>query len=184
MKIDNVPFLNREQRRRLGRELKLSPCANGFMDLNEGVPVSDAFAVAMFLEKHVGASTTKIIAVFEFILFGPKITPAQKVYTVIVQKWKQCESGQQDEPDGYSLHLTGRDREVFVNAFGRAVLKTHHKHWLPGHVPDYYVTTDELPYMAEVDEATFKKVRRRKKKHGMRFSQNDHIGFVGLILPD
>ena len=122
--------------------------------------------------------------VFEEVLFGTQKAIAPNGHIVVVQKWNLRESGQQDKPDGYSLHLTGRDREAFVKAWSRGVTKAHNKYHSPGYVPDIYVTTDGLPYTAEVDEATFKKVKRRKKKRGMRFSQNDHIGFVGLILPD
>ena len=184
MKIDNVPFLNMEQRRRLGKQFKLSPTENGFMDLSEGVPVSDAFVVAMLLEKHTGTPTQKIMPVFEEVLFGPQKVVTPKGHIVVVQKWNLRESGQQDKPDGYSLHLTGKDCEAFVKAWSKGVIKTRNKYHSPGYVPDIYVTTDGLPYTAEVDEATFKKFRRRKKKRGMRFSQSDPIGFVGSILPD
>jgi hypothetical protein len=171
MKIDNVPFLNMEQRRRLGKKLKLSPTANGFMDLGEGVPVSDAFVVAMLLEKRTGTPTQKIMPVFEEVLFGSQKGVASNGHTVIVQKWTEYERGEGQRPDGYSLHLTKTDLKAFI--------RSQYKGLPRDHVPDYYVRTSGDPYNAEVDEATFKIVRRRKWKHGVRFFENNYPGSGG-----
>ena len=78
-------------------------------------------------------------------------------YEVIVQKWEESERGWGTRPDGFSLHLTDTDREAYIKEY-----------WdrMPESVPEEYSRPDGTPYKAEVDAATFAKVKA--SKNGVR----------------
>jgi hypothetical protein len=79
-------------------------------------------------------------------------------YTLICQKWVESERGWGTRPDGYSLHVTDEDRRSFVKEYWKE---------MPDVVPDEYSRPDGTPYLIEVNEETYKLVKRTK--NGERF---------------
>ncbi|QQG45187.1 MAG: hypothetical protein HYW89_04285 [Candidatus Sungiibacteriota bacterium] len=80
-----------------------------------------------------------------------------KVYRVVCQKWLESERGWGTRPDGYSLHLTDKEREQFIKEY-----------WdrMPDQAPDEYSRDDGDPYVCEVSEAIFKKIK--ESRNGIR----------------
>ena len=78
---------------------------------------------------------------------------SDKKHTVICQKWEESERGWGIRPDGYSLHLSEKDRKAFIK-----------KYWtgMPDVVPNEYSRPDGTPYLCEVDEKTFKEIKAGK----------------------
>lgn len=72
MELDELSFLDREFKAELGKQLNLRPCENGFMDLGEGVPVSDALALAMFFERRAAIPIKTTIGIFEALVSNIK----------------------------------------------------------------------------------------------------------------
>jgi hypothetical protein len=73
-------------------------------------------------------------------------------YTVYRQNWLESERGWGIRPDGYSLHLSRLDRDVYVRQY-----------WdrMPNQVPDEYSRC-----AVEVDEATYAAIAA--SQHGIR----------------
>jgi hypothetical protein len=88
--------------------------------------------------------------------------------TVIVQKWEESERGWGVRPDGYSLHLTESDRVAYEKAYWEK---------MPDEVQEEYSRPSGKPYSAEVDDATFAKVKAGDK--GIREFDNDYPGNQG-----
>jgi len=78
-------------------------------------------------------------------------------HEVIVQKWEESERGWGTRSDGFSLHLTDADMEAYIKEY-----------WdrMPDSTPNRYSRPDGTPYKAEVDAATFAKVKN--SKNGVR----------------
>ena len=76
---------------------------------------------------------------------------------VVRQNWEESERGWGVRPDGYSLHLTQSDRNVFVRAYWDS---------MPGEVPDEYERPTGETFPIEVDEETFDLVHI--SKNGIR----------------
>ena len=93
---------------------------------------------------------------------------AAMTHQVIVQKWEESERGWGTRPDGYSLHLTKADRVAFIEAYWRR---------MPDEVQDEYSRASGSPYSAEVDEATFARVKAGKR--GIREFNNNYPGNQG-----
>ncbi len=72
---------------------------------------------------------------------------------VVVQKWLESESNWGTSPDGYSIHLTEADLEVYIRDYWSK---------MPNEVQDVYSRPDGKPYMADVDETTFAMVKASK----------------------
>ena len=87
---------------------------------------------------------------------------------VVVQKWKESEKGWGVRPDGYSLHLTDQDREAYEKAYWDS---------MPDEIQDEHSRTCGTPYMAEVDDETFTKVK--ESANGIRFYNNKYPGDQG-----
>ena len=76
---------------------------------------------------------------------------------VVRQSWEESERGWGVRPDGYSLHLTQSDRNVFVRAYWDS---------MPEEVPDEYERPTGETFPVEVDEETFDLVHT--SKNGIR----------------
>jgi hypothetical protein len=70
-------------------------------------------------------------------------------HQVLCQKWEESERGWGTRPDGYSLHLTDADREVFIA-----------RYWadMPKYVPDEYSRPSGTAYLCFVDDNTYEEV--------------------------
>jgi hypothetical protein len=79
-------------------------------------------------------------------------------HEVVVQKWEESERGWGTRPDGYSLHLTEKDREAFVKAYWKG---------MPSEAPDEYSRPDGTPYTTKVCTKHFTLVK--KSKNGVTF---------------
>lgn len=86
-----------------------------------------------------------------------KAAPASAKKTVVCQKWEESERGWGTRPDGYSLHLTDADRKQFIQDYSDE---------LPDEAPDEYSRPDGTAYLVDVDEKTYKNVK--KSKNGLR----------------
>jgi hypothetical protein len=82
----------------------------------------------------------------------------RKTHPAVRQNWEESERGWGTRPDGYSLHLTLADAKAYANQF----LKEQYKR-LGEEVPDEYVRCCGEPYLVDVDDATY----RMLKKHGV-----------------
>ncbi len=76
---------------------------------------------------------------------------------VICQKWTESDSWSGPSDDGYSLHLTDRDRLKFICEYNKT---------LPDAVPECYSYANRF-YSIEVDEEVYAKVAAGK--FGLRF---------------
>lgn len=76
-----------------------------------------------------------------------------KKFTVVVQKWEESERGWGTRPDGYSLHFSKADCTRYIKEY-----------WdeMPDVVPDEYSRPDGKPYLCDIDEKTYRKVKRSK----------------------
>jgi hypothetical protein len=83
-----------------------------------------------------------------------------QTHRVVVQKWEESEKGWGTRPDGYSLHLSEKDRADYVREYW-----AEQKAKSP-QVPDDYSREDGTPYEAEVDKETFEEVKA--SKNGIR----------------
>lgn len=73
---------------------------------------------------------------------------------VILQEWEESERGWGVRPDGWSLHLTPRDRSDFIRDY-----------WArqPDVVPDEYSRPSRTePVMVEVTDEVYEKIRKTK----------------------
>lgn len=82
---------------------------------------------------------------------------------VVCQTWCESERGWGQRPDGYSLHLTNADRVQFIKEYSDS-LPPRGPH---GEVPSIYSFAEMNHYITDVDEATYKKLK--KSKNGLRF---------------
>lgn len=79
---------------------------------------------------------------------------------VIIQYWEESERGWDVRPDGFSLHLSMKDRDAFVSKHNEALPKDH--------VPDEYTRISGDPKPLDVPASVAKKI----KKPGTWFSGN------------
>ena len=73
---------------------------------------------------------------------------------VFCQLWEESERGWGVRPDGYSLHL---DQSSY-NSYILSVYKGRD----PNNVPDEYTRIFDDPFLVEVSEAVYRKLRRTK----------------------
>lgn len=87
---------------------------------------------------------------------------------VICQKWEESERGWGTRPDGYSLHLTEKDRQDFCKEY-----------WdkMPKSVPDEYSREDGTAYSCEISEKIYQQVV--KGSHGIWCFGSPPIGVNG-----
>lgn len=78
--------------------------------------------------------------------------------TVVCQYWEESERGWGVRPEGFSLHLSMKDRDVFVNKHNESLPKDH--------VPDEYTRISGDPKPLDVPASVAKKI----KKPGSWFS--------------
>lgn len=78
-------------------------------------------------------------------------------HEVVVQEWEESELDWGRRPDGYSFHLTEKDRQHYIREY-----------WdeMPESVPDIYSRPCGKPYKAIVDAETFSAVKA--SKNGLR----------------
>lgn len=88
---------------------------------------------------------------------------------VIVQKWEESERGWGCRPDGYSLHITEDDRKAYIKDYWDGMPE--------GEAPYEYSRPDGSPYLADVDVATYEKVKR--SKNGIRSFDRNYPGSGG-----
>lgn len=81
-------------------------------------------------------------------------------YLVVCQDWVEHERGWGSRPDGYSLHLTFADRDIYVEGFN----STYNNRVV---TPDEYTEGHSIrPRIVAVDQATFDSlVEYPKKQH-------------------
>lgn len=91
--------------------------------------------------------------------------------TVIVQKWEESERGWGTRPDGYSLHLTEKDRRAYVDGYWADQTRRSPE------PPDEYSRLCGSPYTAEVDDATYAEVKATA--NGLRRYTGDLPGSGG-----
>lgn len=87
----------------------------------------------------------------------PPAEPKPKRFPVVVQKWEETERGWGCRPDGWTMHLTEEDRAAFVKEFWARQRKL-----LGEETPYEYTRESGSPYIMDVDEETYEKVRASK----------------------
>lgn len=80
-----------------------------------------------------------------------KKKPVRNGKSVIVQKWEESEEGWGTRPDGYSLHLSDKDRGQFIEDYWDS---------MPDEVQEEYSRPDGEPYRATVLARLFNKVKK------------------------
>lgn len=103
----------------------------------------------------------------------PRPPVERKRFTVVVQKWEETEAGWGCRPDGYSVHLSEADREAYVKDYWDWEKKRNPG----GQTPHEYERPDGDPYLADVDEEMYEKVKATK--NGARFSGRNYPGNAG-----
>lgn len=89
---------------------------------------------------------------------GPAPKPKPKMFPVVVQKWEETERGWGTRPDGWTMHLTEEDRTAFCKAFWDREKKSNPS----GVAPDEYSRESGSPYIMDVNEETYEKIRASK----------------------
>jgi len=92
----------------------------------------------------------------------------KRTYPVVVQKWEESEKGWGIRPDGYSLHLNEEDRETYIKNYWDG---------MPNEVQEEYSHPSGTPYLADVDEETYEKIKASPK--GIRVYKNNYPGSGG-----
>lgn len=82
-------------------------------------------------------------------------------HSVVCQKWLESERDWGTRPDGYSLHLTDKDRKQYVEEYWDAMPDK-----IDGRAPDIYSRPDGTPYVCDVDVDMYEKIK--KSKNGIR----------------
>jgi len=77
--------------------------------------------------------------------------------SVVRQDWVESERGWGVRPDGYTLHLTSADRDLFVKGF----YDMHNN--LPS-APDEYTRTNGGPTVVDVDDDTVAELQTHRTK--------------------
>lgn len=99
---------------------------------------------------------------------------ATKKHSVVCQEWEESEAGWGCRPDGASFHLTEEDRRIYVEAF----LKRQQKYFTDAGVkgtPDEYTRTSGGPFLKDVDNKLYLKIKKASKKHhGMMMWQHEY----------
>lgn len=78
-------------------------------------------------------------------------------YLVWCQKWEESERGWGTRPDGYSLHLTFQDAEIYIREYWDS---------MPDAVPDEYSRPDGNIYPCLVDKNVCEEIK--DSKNGIR----------------
>jgi hypothetical protein len=86
---------------------------------------------------------------------------SKQIHPVVRINWIESERGMGQRDDGYSLHLTKEDSDVFIKEYWDSMPDRGPN----GEVPDTY-SRPEDPHIVSVDAKTFKKIK--KSKNGIR----------------
>ena len=97
---------------------------------------------------------------FDHVLEGEPAPPPEKpkTFPVVVQKWEESERGWGCRPDGWTMHLSEADRAAFCKEYWARMPPRGPN----GEVPDEYTREDGSPYVMDVDEETYNKVKASK----------------------
>jgi hypothetical protein len=82
---------------------------------------------------------------------------AMETYTVICQGWEESEAGWGIRPDGFSLHLTLEDRDVFAQEFWTRQKEFYRKEGISG-TPKNYNRQSGRPFETIVNQAIYDKI--------------------------
>jgi len=71
--------------------------------------------------------------------------------SVVKQEWIESERGWGQRPDGYSLHLSKSDLEMFVKEYWDS---------MPDEIPDCYSRPSGSAYLIDVGDEVYKKIEK------------------------
>ncbi len=85
---------------------------------------------------------------------------------VYLQDWVESERGGDQRPDGYSVHLSEEERNLFV---------THYWDDMPNETPHEYSRPSGRLRIAQVSGYLYKRVLDAKKRHGLMINDLSDI---------
>ncbi len=71
-------------------------------------------------------------------------------HTVVCQRWTESDRWSGRSSAGYSIHLTDKDRAVFVKTYNDS---------LPSQVPEAYDFADGEPFLVDIDQEAYDEIK-------------------------
>jgi len=88
-------------------------------------------------------------------------------HTIIGQNWEESEAGWGTRPDGFTLHLTEEDRQMFIKGYLTKQKEYFDKALGPGITPSEYTRTCGGPKQITVNDITYQSLVKAKDKFGI-----------------
>lgn len=87
--------------------------------------------------------------------------PEPTTYPIVVQKWEESEAGWGCRPDGWTMHLNAAAHEAWMERHRKAQEEDYRT---TGKVPHEYTRPDGSPYVMDVDEETYERIKTAPHK--------------------